>query len=201
VTYDNRPHLDYIKIHNKNITEYAKKWGYEYKFIDSCEYNNYWCKIHIVLDCLNNKTNIDYVIWLDSDTIINNFDICFGDVLMSYDKDIFIGHDNNNTLHLTNAGVFAIRNTNIGKQFLIDCIDGFYTDCLKQNGDLYGMWAGTCYEQGIMNLIIAKKYKKNTVVLSDKMIYNNNICRKDVFIMHMCGASPAARIVCFSNTK
>lgn len=199
VTFDNRPNLKYVKMHNKNINDYAKKWNYEYIFIDKCDYNVYWCKLYIVLKYLNSE-NYDYVVWLDSDTVINNYDICFGDILTNYDKDIFIGDDNHPLFYLTNAGVFVIRNTNIGKQFLIDCIKNFYSNCLTKDGKLNGIWAGTCYEQGTMNLIIAKKYSNNTFILPKNIIYNKDICRHDVFILHMYNSSEPDREKCFLNT-
>jgi hypothetical protein len=79
VTYDNRPNLDYIKMHNTNIYNYCKKWGCTYYYYDKCTYNTYWCKIYLVLEIL--KLNIyDYVIWLDSDTIIKKMDVNINDI-------------------------------------------------------------------------------------------------------------------------
>ena len=73
---------------------------------------------------------------------------------------------------LTNAGVFAVKNSEIGKNFLVDCINSFNIKCKKPNGELKGTWAATCYEQGIMNILIADKYYKNTTVLTNDIIFN-----------------------------
>ena len=64
ITYDNRTNLPYIKIHNQNLTAYAKKWGFEYKFLTECAHNVYWCKIYMVLEALKTNT-YDYVMWMD----------------------------------------------------------------------------------------------------------------------------------------
>ena len=198
ITYDNRHDQEYIKIHNNNIKLYIQKWNYEYKFYNTCNKNNYWCKIHMVLDAL--KTNeYDYVMWLDSDTVIKNFDIDIGKILNKFSSDIFIGSDNNPKFYLTNAGVFIIKNTKIGINFLNHCINYIPTACFKKDGSLHGSWAGVCYEQGIMNLLIADKYYNYTTILSNEVIFNYNVCSNEVFIMHLYASSPDYRKKCFIN--
>lgn len=198
ITYDNRPNLPYIKLHNENLTEYCKKMGFDYKFYDKCKYNNYWCKMYLLLDEL--KTNAyDYVMWMDSDTYIFNMDINLSDIFNKFSSDIFIGSDNNPNYDLTNAGVFAIKNSNDGKQYLADCINSFNTKCKKSNGELKGDWAATCYEQGIMNILIADKYFNNTTVLTNDIIFNYNRCNNNVFIMHLYASSNSYRQKCFTS--
>ena len=203
ITFDNRPTLPYVVTHNDNITNYSKKWGYDYKFYDACSYNIYWCKIHMVLDEL--KTGkYDYVMWMDSDTYIFNMGINLSDILNSYSSDIFVGSDNHKSYDLINAGVFIIKNTSIGIQFLQECIDSMHVDCVSNDMNsgisLKGNWAGTCYEQGVMNILIADKYYKNTTVLSNDIIYNYGKCSKDVFIMHLYGSSTDTRVKCFCKS-
>jgi hypothetical protein len=198
ITYDNRATLPYVKIHNENLKKYTEKWGIEYKFFDKCEYNNYWCKMYMVLEELK-KNKYDYVMWMDSDTFIFNTDINISDIFNKYSSDIFIGSDNNSDYDLTNAGVFAIKNTQDGKQFLADCINSFNSRCKKANGSLRGIWAATCYEQGIMNILIADKYFKNTTVLTNDIIFNYDKCNNDVFIMHLYASSSDYRTKCFTS--
>ena len=200
ITYDNRPNINYIEIHNKNLNKYSKKWDFDYIFYDSCEYNNYWCKIYMLLDKLN-KNNYDYVMWMDSDTYIFNMDINLSDIFNKYSSDIFIGSDNNLNYDLTNAGVFAIKNSYEGKHFLVDCINSFNTQCKKPNGELKGDWAATCYEQGIMNILIADKYFNNTTMLTNDLIFNYNKCNNNVFIMHLYASSNSYRQNCFTSKK
>lgn len=201
ITYDNRENLEYVKIHNSNIEKYVKKFGYDYKYYNHCDKNTYWCKIHLVLDALGTN-NYNYVVWIDSDTVIKNFDIDIGDVFNMFSSDIFIGLDNNTNYGLINAGVFAIANTEIGQNFLLDCIQTVNKDCFNNNGTLKGKWACTCYEQGIMNILIHDKYYTNTTVLTNKVIFNYNVCQNDVFIMHLYASSPDLRVSCFKpNNK
>jgi hypothetical protein len=198
ITYDNRNNEKYIKMHNHNIKKYCDKWGYEYKFYNYCNDNVYWCKIYMVLNALKSG-EWDYVMWMDSDTIIKDFDINLGFILNNFSSDIFIGSDNNKLYDLTNAGVFIIKNSEVGKQFLLDCGNYVSYKCLKEDGTLKGEWAASCYEQGVMNLLIAEKYSNYTTLLSNDIIFNFNRCSDNVFIMHLYASSSNNRVKCFNS--
>ena len=198
ITFDNRETTDYVIIHNSNINEYVKKFGYEYKYINYCDKNVYWCKIYLVLDALKTN-NYDYVIWMDSDTVIKNFNIDIGDIFNMFSSDIFIGFDNHNKYNIINSGVFAISNTFIGKKFLYDCINYVWEGCFNDNGTLKGKWAASCYEQGVMNILINDKYYSNTTILTNKVIFNYDVCKNDVFIMHLYASSSEKRVACFQS--
>jgi len=200
ITYDNRDNQKYVLIHNTNINNYVKKFDYEYKYINLCDKNVYWCKIHLVLEALKTN-NYDYVVWLDSDTVIKNFNIDIGDIFNMFSSDIFVGLDNNSNYGLINAGIFAIANSKIGIDFLSQCIEYINKDCFNNDGSLKGKWAGTCYEQGIMNILIYDKYYLNTTVLTNKVFFNYNICSNDVFIMHLYASKPASRVSCFQSNN
>ena len=198
ITYDNRYKEEYVLIHNYNIKKYVEKYDYEYKYYNRCNDNVYWCKIFMVLDALK-KNKYDYVIWLDSDTVIKNFDIDIGNIFNKFSSDIFIGSDNNSNYDITNAGVFVIKNTNIGKKFLNDCINYVSDKCLNNDGSVKGIWAASCYEQGVMNILIADKYSKYTTILTNDIIFNYNVCSDDVFIMHLYASSSNYRTRCFHS--
>jgi hypothetical protein len=199
ITYDDRQNLQYVIIHNKNFKVYSEKWGFDYKYLTKCEHNVYWCKIYMLLDeLITNK--YDYVMWCDSDTYIFNMDINLSDIVNTYNSDILVGSDNNKVYDLINAGIFIIKNTLIGRQYLMDCIKSFNKKlCSKSDGSLKGVWAATCYEQGVMNILINDKYFKHTTILSNNLIYNNNICDNKVFIMHLYASSTNQRIKCFNS--
>lgn len=200
ITYDNRPDEKYIKLHNQNMKEYSKKYGHKYIFYNKCNENNYWCKVYMVLDAL--ETNkYDYVIWMDSDTLIKDFDMDINKILNSYSSDILIGSDNNPKYDLINSGVFIIKNTDIGIQFLRDCINYIPEVCIRKNGSLKGEWAASCYEQGTMNILIADQYAKYTTVLKNLLIFNYNVCSDEVFIMHLYASSPNYRKHCFLSNN
>jgi hypothetical protein len=198
VTYDNRYKEEYVLIHNYNIKKYTEHYGYEYKYYNRCNDNVYWCKIFMVLDALN-KNEYDYVIWLDSDTVIKNFNIDIGEIFNRFSSDIFIGSDNNSNYDITNAGVFVVKNTPIGINFLNDCISYVSDKCINDDGSLKGIWAASCYEQGVMNILIADKYSSNTTILTNDIIFNYNVCSDDVFIMHLYASSSNYRERCFHS--
>jgi len=195
-TYDNRPDLEYIKMHNINVSKYALKWGYEYKFIDKCSYNNYWCKIYMALEFLNTN-KYDYVMWLDSDSVIKNNRISIDEIVNSFNSDIYLSYDNNINSDITNAGIFIIKNSIIGKNYLQDCINNIHDGCHNNDNSLKGDWAASCYEQGIMNFLAVDKYSKYTTLISNALFFNFYECRDDVFIMHLYASSPEKRKACF----
>jgi hypothetical protein len=198
ITFDDRNKEPFVIEHNKNVKQYVNKWGYEYKFFDTCNHPVYWCKIYMLLDELNTN-KYDYVMWLDSDTVIKRSDIFLDDILNKYNSDIFIGDDNAHYWYVLNSGVFIIKNSTIGRQFLQDCINNFdKKNCLK-DGKLLGMWGGSCYEQGIMNLLILEKYYKYTTLLPKNIIYNSEKCSNNVFVMHNYGQTSSSRFNCFKN--
>lgn len=198
ITFDNRPNEEYIVMHNNNVQKYCKKWGYEYKFYDKCNYNIYWCKIYMVLDALKSN-NWDYVMWLDSDTIIKDFDLDLGNVLNNYSSDIFAGSDNIEERDLVNAGIFIIKNSHKGRQYLQDCINSVSNKCINEDKTLNGIWAGPCYEQGAMNLLIVDKYSDVTTLLPNNIVFSNATCSDNVFIMHKYGSTAEDRVKCFSS--
>jgi hypothetical protein len=199
ITFDNR-NADYITLHNKNITSYTNKWEYNYEFITTCDYNVYWCKIQFILDAL--ETNkYDYVIWLDSDTIIRKQYIDIGKILNKYSSDIFVGSDNTIKHDLINAGVLIIKNTEIGKEFMRNCIRNVKRICFNSDGTLKGIWAATCYEQGQLNLLIAAKYYDKTTVLPNDIVFNYGTCIENSFIMHLYGGSEKKRRDCFITAE
>lgn len=155
----------------------------------------------MLLDELENNMDLDYVIWMDSDTVIKNFNVNIGKILNMYQSDIFLGSDNNSFYDITNAGIIIIKNSLTGKKFLIDCINSMNQKCLNEDNTLKGIWAGSCYEQGVINLLIVEKYANYTTILTNDIIFNYNMCSDDVFIMHLYASSNAKRVKCFNSNN
>ena len=208
ITYDNRKNIEYIDLHNQNLKSYCNKWNYDYKFFNYCKHNTYWCKLYLILNELESNSNYDYIIWLDSDTIINNFNFDINITINLLQNDIFIAIEKFNNLLFNNnittnkvlcAGVFIIKNSIIGRQFIKDCLNYHEKNkniCTKNN-KLNGLWAGMCYEQGVMNHYIRSKYLKYTTILDKKIINNSNKCNYDSFILHYFGKTTGERNKCF----
>lgn len=200
LTYEDR-NEEYIKMHNSNVKLYCDKWGYEYIHVSQNKKNisPYWYKIFLIKDLL--EKDYDYVFWLDSDTAIMNFNVDLGDdILNNYDSDIFVGSDNIK-YDIVNAGLFIIRNSEIGKEFINDWIAEYKQYCEKGNGELRGRWAMSCYEQGHLNKLIYEKYSKYTSFLDRSIFQNNNNCFEDVFVMHHYGGDKIKRAKCFKKAK
>lgn len=201
VTFEDR-NEEYIDLHNKNVKKYCDKWGYEYIHVkkNDTSISPYWYKVFLVYDLM--KTNkYDYVFWMDSDTVINNFNIDLGeDILEKYDSDIYVASDNIK-YDVVNSGLFIVKNSEIGIRFMEDWIGEYDKICEKGDGYLRGVWAMSCYEQGNLNKLIFEKYSKNTTFLDGNIFQNNNSCFEEVFVMHHYGGKKEKRAECFRKAK
>jgi hypothetical protein len=202
ITFENRKGDEYVDLHNKNITAYCDKWNYKYLFYDQCAHNVYWCKMYLVLDALKSG-NYDYVMWMDSDSIIKNDTMSLDSIVNKYSSDIFVNIDGGDSVYC--AGVFIIKNSPIGISYMEDCIKQNNKKCLTTDNKLKGSWAGLCYEQGVMNKLIFDKYYNNTTCLPQYIVHNTGIddtlktCNTDTFILHLYGSKNETRAKCFSR--
>jgi hypothetical protein len=202
VSFDNRKNLKYLKLHNNNIINYCKKYNnISYEFLDNNNNKNiYWCKLYLVLKKLESN-KYDYVMWMDTDSFIINDNISINKIINSYESDIFISHDTiSNNIIIKNialcSGVFIIKNSLIGKNFIKECIDYYENSKCNNNNKLHGFYAQKCYEQGVMNYYIFEKYLKYTTILSIDIINNTYDCNKKTFILHKFGSSEEDIINC-----
>ena len=205
ITFDDRKNIDYIRLHNENFKNYADKYGYEYKYEhlynQNLNTNPYWYKIYLLKYYLDSNL-YDYVMWVDSDTMIVDDSIDLNDYLNLYSSDLFFCDDNQG-IQKINAGIFVIKNSKIGKQYINDCINNFCSNCIKPGEKkLKGRWAAICYEQGIMNLVLIKDYIKYSTVFSLEMVYcTNNFylikVLKDLFIIHYYDTTTSQRNILF----
>jgi hypothetical protein len=154
----------------------------------------------------------DYVVWLDSDAVIANMDIPFEYIISKCNyKDIIISHDDSFKLllQILSAGAFFIKNNEVGRSFINDCIHFIEqsSDCIVDAKE-QGLWAGICYEQGVMNYLIKtiKKYRKNVYVTSKSIIYNTgyyfnnyNLDFGKYYILHLAGKGNTERAECFKE--
>ena len=192
ITLENRVDLDYVQLHNQNLHLYCKKYNIDYVFHSQTDKNIYWAKMYLLREYL---PSYDYVVWLDSDTIIANAEFDIHALFNQYDSDIFIGKDYPMTI--LNAGVIMVRNSEQGMSFLNDCIqehEKTFQDCVVDQYHLNGVWAGVCYEQGTIHIMIGNKYSKYTTLLDEEQFYNF-MCTSHLnrTIIHLCGASSSER--------
>jgi hypothetical protein len=172
-----------IRVHNENIQSYSNRYGYEYVFNN--QYQNpslnlpvYWWKLQFIKDrMMAQDKRMDYIVWLDSDTIVAHDRRLEEIVRLAPKASIFIGkdfsHDRSSQVYC--AGVFMIKNNDVGKQFIDDCLSAYVNNprC-KIHGKytLVGEWAGECYEQGVMNKLLKSKYRSEMYELSPEYVMN-----------------------------
>lgn len=210
VTFDNRK-SDMLNIHNDNVSQYCDIHKYTYVYLDKYETELnlpiYWKKIQVVKGFLEGS-EYDYVMWMDSDTIILDKNIKIESIINDKDS-IYIGTDDNRSLEDkyigANAGIFIIKNDEYGKGFLNECINNYINNpkCKDKNGN-YSLglkWAGECYEQGVMNFIINELYSSHTKILDNFLLCNTGTPVSGCFILHLygCGTNYKTRTNAFKN--
>jgi hypothetical protein len=186
LTIENR-NLDYISISDNSITKYAKLHGYKYISLKSYKSDLpvYWWKIQYMQEILH---LYDYVLWLDSDTLITNPVIPLEYLINMSNSDIYIGKSClmstqyfSPIYHLCSyfapycAGVFIIKNSLCGHNFLKHCIYTYKNNpkCIVDGKYcLTGRWAGECYEQGVMNTLLIDSYKDFTFTAPTSFVLN-----------------------------
>lgn len=203
ISSDNRKD-SYIDLHNKNVKNYCDLYQLDYVFYDT-NYKNvpvYWsklfyCKKH--LDSNNHK----YIMWMDTDSVFVDNQISIMDVICTLDPndkyDIYIGTDY--LLNTYCSGLFIIKNSHIGRKFINQCILELKTDCKDSNKKfvLGPIWAGKCYEQGIMNDLLKSDYKDNVCIVPNNLFKNTKYCLKDnTFVLHKFGHKKGLDS-CFNN--
>lgn len=204
-TIETRP-ISLVPLHNNNVRAYAERHGYTYDFSDSYTSSVslpvYWWKLQKMKDLM--ETDCDYLMWMDSDTMICQHEFRLEHLIsLAPDASIFIGKDHFGHVaqRLANycTGVFMVKNNETGKRFVSDCIDTYMnkSEC-KENGAyvLNGVWAGPCYEQGVMNALMDTRYQKDVYTVPADYIHNSAkmfdyflpaINIYDTFILHRFG--------------
>lgn len=215
LTMETREEEKYIRYHNKNIVEYTQKHSnpdlkriYVYKFLKECtlsghRHNIYWCKFYMLLNLLESNY-YDYVVWLDSDTMITEPNKDLGDIISSYSSDIFLPLDSKTNYSVLNAGVCIVKNSRKGRDFFQSICahastTGFEERCFDKQNNLNGYWALSCYEQGVMNLF-AWDFRNWVTVLPLSIVISGPECAKySSFLLHLYSESTEKRDQCFKN--
>jgi hypothetical protein len=186
-----------LALHNRSVQEYADYHGYEYRYLDRFEspLPIYWKKVHWVDDVLKEGTS-DFVMWLDSDTIIPRPRVPLSAIIaQAPEASIYIGRDWPHTpMHSYNAGVFMIRNNEVGRRFIAECLEHItnHAACLVEDKPvLAGAWAGACYEQGVMNQLLRGEFRRHLCHVKPPLISNcdskKNNALADCLIAHRFG--------------
>jgi hypothetical protein len=208
ISCDNRPELEYIKLHNKSFEKYTRNNpDVDYIFYRDCGKENiYWSRLFLIRNLLL-QNKYDWIGWIDSDTMIKNYNFDIKkDLITKYNNyDILIADDNQFITEGVNSGIFFIKNSEIGFNFIVDTINQYKKNkkCRDSSNNLLGMFAGICYEQAQMELQIQSKYKNNTFIIpkdivlcttKDITINNNTINNQSYpFIYHLISTNTDKR--------
>ena len=195
ITLETRP-LEMLYFHNISISHYAKLHNYSYRFYADHENKEnlpvYWQKLLLVRDILSNTT-AEYIVWMDSDTIVSHPTIALEELLiLSPNSSIFIGRDYpNRSWSVYCAGIFIIRNCDIGKKFINECLSTYMKNPRCGKHELCGSWAGECYEQGVMNELLQSTYKKDMYEIPLSFLVNSYCLFQGSVLVHVYGPDKA----------
>jgi hypothetical protein len=216
ITSENR-NADFINYHDISFMNYAKKYNYTYYRLDNCKASEstiFWCKMIKLYNFLNYYPHeFDYILWVDSDTIITDMSISLDHVVSScHEKDIIVGvdycHDTPLKPFIVNAGIVLIKHSAIGKQFIHECIAEVHKrpHCIMNNTE-QGDWAGICYEQGTMNVLLSTRelFRSHAFFdLNSRFFFNYlppvySYMKKYGFILHLAGSNNSLRNAWFKS--
>lgn len=186
--------------------EYAKKWNYGYKVIKEHVVKDAhltFTKFNGVLDCF--KEGYEWVLFIDSDAIVNNMDIqiSYYTDACPVEKDIIMMREIPLGQHcglfgVINTGVFMIRNTEWSKHFL--------TELIKIGKSIPDK---SIHEQDVMNSVLyqnphlLQKYwvhewdRKHSI--NGFLSFNALTAHKDDFIIHLITCFDMPELV-YQNT-
>jgi hypothetical protein len=158
----------------------------------------YWNKIFELQKIMNEKKNIDYIFWVDSDAFFVNFD---KNKIINFLKknnkySIIITKDMPPWNHNFNAGVFIIKNNKMGKQIIDKWVSKYNKnrwsfDSSIKEWKTEGNWGGDDYEQGaFITYLLKDENLKPHIMVNPYYVLNNNNCLENMdesFLVHLAG--------------
>lgn len=191
---------DYCKHSIKNILAYCNVYDYAFIVYDEVfndDVSPCWNKIPAIM---NNLQKYDYLVWIDADAIINNFNISIESIIdLSPGKDLYLCEDVVMETECINSGIMIIKNT----EWTIDIFNktwnsSFYHEHNDQNV-LFNVIVQDVYPDSESSLKYNEYCHKNIhpkVFICPENTFNCYIKNllKDDFIIHLMGASKETRI-------
>jgi hypothetical protein len=191
---------EYIQLHKKSWEKYSSIHGYTFLFEKPCtNIPLYYCKYQRILQLMEQYSDYDYFLWVDSDTIVNkkyfsfplesmiqqvgteyNFIYTSFNMFKGFVPDVI----SSNAVKAFIGGFYMFKNRPEVKQLLQECIN--YIDyskwkSLKKGNCSYG---GPCYEEAAMFYNVRKNDSIKDVRITGNFLYNGSICYDDFFIIH-----------------
>ena len=182
-----------VKYATLSKEKYCEK--HKYTFINGGE-ENYnksrdirWSKIKLLIQCLNEYPDCDYIVWIDADTLITNDTIKLKDLIIEYmeNKTFMMCRDNG---FLINTGVWFIKNNIYALNMLHKIydhpdVDQFILTDFHEQGSYTFL-----YDRNINNL------QNNSIILTThyQYLFNCSYCfyKNGYFLVHYLGMKPDA---------
>jgi hypothetical protein len=186
----------------------CQKHGAEYMFLDSSTVNAppYWWKVFEIDRIMQNRNDIDLIMWLDSDAFLSqwkrNNPI---QLAMQYPKaNVFVSPDAPPKYSATFcAGSFLIRNNETGRR-LVDKWKDLYNKerWTNKNGHwkTEGSFGGLDYEQGSFIEHFLSQAKEWGIIILPYYIFNETNCKSphhDSISTHLAGHYKENKEDCF----
>jgi hypothetical protein len=185
VQYDDRPVCERDSAGIERNREYSKRHGYDHIFLKEghADLPPYWRKVKAVNDAIVSD-KYRGVLWLDTDAYIHNNDIELGSLLED-GRDIYIANDTTNNKF--NAGVWLVRNTDVGKKIMTTWLSKYNPSAWKKKEDgkwtTDSRWSGIDYEQGAFEEGVMPHFSAN-IKQMERDYFNSLDKGAGTFIVH-----------------
>jgi hypothetical protein len=174
-----------------NKKKYCEKYNIDYRFYfgRASKRHAQWDKIQCLIQTL---PDYDYVVWMDSDTIFNNFETSLNDLILNNKEfDVLFCSDvcyTEGVTHLmVNTGVMIFKNTEWSYNLLTkvwNSVPNYNIDKLDKHS-----YDGFPHEQGKMCDILTKENtKKFKIFPSSEFNSHPNSSNEKTFIIHYMGS-------------
>ena len=170
----------------KSISQYCEKQNYTFysyreKIEKNCSAN--WSKSQAIL---NHISDHDYIIWMDSDTLVFNPSKKFEDILTKCDKDhLIIATKDIGENSMLNSGVLIFSNSDFSKKILKEWRDF--------SGDKSHLYASGGDQEILCSVLKKSDPEKNNLKIFEMSEFNTDprFIKEDTFIVHFM-AYPAS---------
>lgn len=184
--------VDDVYESNLNKIKYCQKYNLDYRFYlgRASKRHAQWDKIQCVMQ---NLPEYDYIVWIDSDAIFNNFDISlekFIEENSNYDalfcSDVCYSKGQNHLL--VNSGVMIFKNTKWSFEILSKVwhsVEDYSIDTLNKHS-----YDGFPHEQGKLCDILLRENEQNKFKIFPSATFNQhpNSSNDQTFIVHFMGS-------------
>jgi hypothetical protein len=183
--------LDDVYLANLNKKKYCEKYNIDYRFYlgRASKRHAQWDKIQCVLQ---NLSEYDYIIWMDSDAVFNNFDVSIIDIInnnQEYDalfcSDVCYSEGQNHLL--VNTGVMVFKNSQWSFDILNkvwNSVSDYSIENLKKHS-----YEGFPHEQGkLCEELIREDESKFKIFPSSVFNQHPNSSNNQTFVIHHMGS-------------